>query len=95
MPIKNVIQVHLTSRFKKSFKHLPKEIQKKAVGRDQIFRSNAFDPCLDTHKLAGELKNYWSYSVDYHYRVLFRFGANNEAIYFNIGTHEIYRQKYS
>lgn len=83
--------IYPTSRFKKSFKKLPSTIQKKAKLRDKIFRKDPFTSNLQTHKLKGKLKNYWAYSVNDDYRVLFRFINEDSAIYFNIGTHHIYK----
>ena len=56
-----------------------------------MFRKDPFTPILATHKLGGKLKNYWSYSVDEQYRVLFRFAKGNTVIYFDIGTNDIYK----
>ncbi len=86
-----MIAVFPTGQFRKSFQRLPKVIQEKAVRRDKIFQKEPFQQSLETHKLKGNLKKYWSYSVDKHYRVLFRFEKKNLAIYFDIGTHEIYK----
>ncbi|MCK4453979.1 type II toxin-antitoxin system mRNA interferase toxin, RelE/StbE family [Candidatus Parcubacteria bacterium] len=83
--------IYPTSRFRKSFKKLPSTIQKKAKLRDKIFRKDPFALNLQTHKLKGKLKDYWAYSVNDDYRVLFRFINEDSAIYFNIGTHEIYK----
>jgi len=83
--------IYPSSQFKKSYKKLPRFIQNKAKIKDRLFRQNPFNPALDTHKLKGKLKNHWSYSVDRDYRVLFRFIAKNKALYFNIGTHDIYK----
>ena len=83
--------IYPTSQFKKSYKKLPNFIKKKAEQKDKIFRQQPFDSVLVTHKLRGKLKNYCSYSVDDKYRVLFRFKNKNKVIYFNIGTHEIYK----
>ena len=79
-----------TSQFKKSYKKLPKIIQEKANEKDKIFQQNPSAANLRVHKLKGKLKNYWSYSVDENYRVLFGFIDRNKIIYFHIGTHEIY-----
>ncbi len=59
-----IAAVHLTSDFQKSFRHLPKNIQRLAEKKDRWFRSDAFDSRLDTHKLKGELAGYWAYSVN-------------------------------
>ena len=83
--------IHITSDFEKSFRKLSSNLQILAQRKDQWFRINSFDPRLQTHKLKGELKGYWSYSINRKYRILFRFLKSDEVIYYDIGTHEIYR----
>ena len=86
-----ISQIHLTKNFLQSFKNLPKKIQDLAKDRDAIFIQNPFDTRLRTHKLKGRLQAYWAYSVNYEYRILFRFVSEENVIYFNVGTHEIYK----
>lgn len=88
MPIR---KIYPTSRFKKSFRRLPREVQEKSVERENIFVANPFDPRLDTHKTKGRLKGLWSYSVDFRFRVLFRFIDEETVIYYDIGDRSIYR----
>ena len=88
-----VLKIHITSGFERSYHKLPSLIQKLAERKDQWFRINAFDPRLHTHKLKGFLEGYWSYSINYEYRILFRFINNDEALYYDIGTHDIYRER--
>ena len=83
--------VHTTSDFRKSFRRLPHHIQELATKKDQFFRKDAFAPPLRTHKLKGSLEGYWAFSVNIEYRILFRFIKVDEVIYYDIGTHEIYR----
>ncbi|MEK6732611.1 MAG: type II toxin-antitoxin system mRNA interferase toxin, RelE/StbE family [Candidatus Omnitrophota bacterium] len=83
--------VHYTPHFLRSFQKLPAGIQALARLKDELFCGDSFDPRLHTHKLKGELSGFWSYSVNYAYRVLFRFLRDEEVIYYDIGTHEIYR----
>ena len=48
------------------------------------------DPLLRTHKLKGELADYWTFSVDNDLRVLFRW-VGEEAFLVNLGSHsEVY-----
>ncbi|MGR3179039.1 MAG: type II toxin-antitoxin system mRNA interferase toxin, RelE/StbE family [Candidatus Anammoxibacter sp.] len=75
----------------KSFNKLPASIKILATKNDKWFRSDAFDKRLDTHKLKGELKGYLAYSVNRKYRVLLRFIGSNEVIYYDVGTHDIYK----
>lgn len=86
-----MIKIYPTSRFKKSYKRLPLEIKRKAEQKVEIFVSNPFHPVLKTHKLKGKLKDYWSFSVDKNYRILFKFVEKDKVIFFDIGTHEIYK----
>jgi addiction module RelE/StbE family toxin len=85
-----VLKIHITTDFEKSYKKLPKQIRQFAEIKDKKFRLNAFDPSLKTHKLKGELDGFYSYSVNYQYRILFRFINSSEVIYYDIGTHGIY-----
>lgn len=86
-----ISKIHTTSDFEKSLKDLPRNIQSLLERKDILFRSNAFHPQLKTHKLKGKLVGFWSYSINHHYSVLFRFITRDEVIYYDIGTHEIYR----
>lgn len=89
--VRGIARVHITSAFAKSFRKLPAHIQGLSAKKDQWFRQNVYDSRLGTHKLHGELQDYWSYRVNDSYRVLFRFVGSDEVIYYDIGTHDIYR----
>lgn len=86
-----ILKVHSTSAFEKSLCKLPVRIQDLAEKKDMWFRQDAFDSRLHTHKLRGELEGYWSYYINRKYRVLFRFLNGSEVVYYDIGTHEIYK----
>lgn len=45
------------------------------------------DPLLRTHKLKGELRDYWAFSVDDDLRVLFRWDGD-VAFLVNLGSHD-------
>ena len=85
--------IYTTSKFKKSYQHLPTSIKEKAVRKEGIFRENPFHPSLDTHSLQGIYKGYWAFWVDDSYRIMFQFldTARTKIVFINIGTHEIYR----
>ena len=86
-----VVRVHLTPRFQRAYRKLPPTLRALATERDQLFRRHAFDPRLKTHALKGQLKGLWSYSVDYRHRILFEFIGRDEALYHDIGSHDVYR----
>lgn len=86
-----ITKIYPSSRFIKAYKTLPEKVKQRAKRQEKKFLSNPFDTSLKTHKLKGELAGFWAYAVTHHYRILFRFIKNNEVIYYDIGTHEIYR----
>ena len=86
-----IFRIHTSDKFFKSFSRLPKQIHKIARKKDKMFREDAFYPLLKTHKLSGELKDDWSYSVNREYRVHFYFVDGHTVVYLDIGTHEIYK----
>ncbi|MEK7107114.1 MAG: type II toxin-antitoxin system mRNA interferase toxin, RelE/StbE family [Patescibacteria group bacterium] len=83
--------IRVSSKFRKSYKKLPKNVREKATEKEQIFRANAFDTRLDTHKLHGKYKEFWAFTVVNQYRIMFAFVDANTADFVNIGTHDIYK----
>jgi len=80
-------RIEYSTKYLKLFKKLAPHIREKAREKERWFRYNPFDPKLETHKLHGKFKEYWSYSVDYKNRVIFRFLNGNSAIFLYIGPH--------
>jgi len=47
---------------------------------------------LKTHKLNGELKNYWASSVNFAFRIVFKFSKDKkEIVLYGVGDHDIYK----
>lgn len=84
-------EIHYTPDFKKAYEKIPKNIQKIVNRKDALFRKNPFHPRLKTHKLKGPLKNLWSFYITKSYRILFEFLNSDKVIFYDIGTHEIYK----
>jgi len=86
--------------FAKSFS---KALRKKTILRPEFellfwskvefFIRDPFDPILKTHKLSGQLRGFWSFSLEYDCRVVFYFTDDKpkKAVFIDIGTHnEVY-----
>lgn len=83
--------VYFSSYFKKKLsKYSPKE-KEIIKERIKLFSDNPFSPQLKTHKLKGNLKHFWSFSISYSLRILFEFMDGESAGLVDIGTHEIYK----
>lgn len=84
-------KINYSPIFLKGLKKLPKNQLKSLARQEKIFFQNPFDPRLKTHKLKGQLKDFYSFSVSYHWRIVFHFEKDNIAALDTIGTHEIYK----
>ena len=82
--------IHYNGAFEKQFRGLPKNIQKKALKAEKLFRSNPFHPSLRLHKLDGKLKGLWSISLDMKYRIVFKPLEDGVILLISIGLHSIY-----
>lgn len=82
---------HTTPYFERQFNRLPKHIRKIAGRKISLFEENSLHPSLATHKLRGALSSFWAFYITKSYRVLFRFLKDNEVIYYDVNTHDIYK----
>lgn len=77
--------------FIRSLKKFPKSQLKSLAKKEAMFRENPFDRRLRTHKLKGKLSEYYSFSISYHWRIVFHFENPETIIFDNIGTHSVYQ----
>lgn len=86
------MEIAFSSSFKRAFKKKiknRKEIEALFWEAVSLFIQDPFHSSLKTHKLSGNLKNLWSFSVEYDIRVIFFFEENNsKAIFIDIGSYE-------
>lgn len=84
------MDIYYTPNFKRQYKKLPEKIKDLAEVQEKIFVSNPFNPRLETHKLHGRFKDFWSFSIDVKYRIIFEFAEDNKAVFHSVGNHDIY-----
>lgn len=84
------MNIYYSSRFAKEYKKLPLKIKLLAEKKEKIFRKDPYSANLKTHKLTGKLKEYWAFSIDYHYRIIFEFKKEDVVWFHSVGTHGIY-----
>lgn len=85
------MKIFYTKKFEREYKKLNIEIKLKVESRENIFRKNPHTSTLKTHKLSGELGDFWSFSVDYTYRIIFEFIDDGNVFFHSIGSHDIYK----
>jgi mRNA-degrading endonuclease YafQ of YafQ-DinJ toxin-antitoxin module len=84
------MKIYYLPKFKRQYRKLPREVQEIAEEKEVIFRKNPFDSQLKTHKLAGMLGGFWSFSVSYTHRIIFEFVEDGNVRFYQIGPHRIY-----
>ncbi len=84
-------KIEYSKKFLKSLKKLPERIIKQVEQKEKIFKENCFDSRIKIHKLKGKQRDSWAFWINDSYRIKFIFISNNEVLFFNIGTHEIYK----
>lgn len=85
------MKISYSSKFEREYHKLPLSVKKIAEKKEKIFRINPFDSRLKTHKLKGRLKDFWSFSIDDKYRIIFEFIGKHEVWFHSTGTHAIYK----
>lgn len=85
------MSIYYSPQFEREYKKLPAKIQDLAEAKEALFIKDPFDPRIKTHKLAGNLKGFWSFSVSYSHRIIFEFLDNGDVRFHDIGPHDIYR----
>jgi addiction module RelE/StbE family toxin len=84
------MKIYYSSKFEKEYRHLPRKIKILAEKKERIFRINPFNTQLKTHRLKGRLKEFWSFSIDLHYRIIFEFVEKDIIWFHSVGTRSIY-----
>ncbi|MBE9015590.1 type II toxin-antitoxin system mRNA interferase toxin, RelE/StbE family [Chroococcidiopsis sp. CCALA 051] len=85
------MEVSFSSSFKRAFKKRIKsdvDLEARFWQKLEQFIIAPFAPSLKTHKLSGNLKEFWSFSIDYDQRVLFYFTEDGKAVFVDIGSHD-------
>lgn len=91
MEKRKIKRVEYSENFLKSLRKLPERIINQAKTKEGTFRKNLFDSRLKTHKLHGKEKDAWAFWINYNYRIKFIFLNDEEVLFLDIGSHDIYK----
>jgi addiction module RelE/StbE family toxin len=79
--------------FEKKFEKYKKQLADAEIQRLKskfaIFKENIFDKRLKTHKLKGELSDYYAFSISYSERIIFKVLKDEGIFFIDIGSHGI------
>ena len=81
------MRITASSRFLRRAKKLREPQASMLRASLRRFAAEPTDPLLRIHKLKGDLRDYWAFSVDDDLRVLFRWNGD-VAFLVNLGSHD-------
>ena len=81
------MRITASSRFLRRAKKLREPKATMLRGALRRFAADPSDPLLRVHKLKGDLRDFWAFSVDDDLRVLFRWNGD-VAFLVNLGSHD-------
>lgn len=77
--------------FIKEFNKLEKGLQEETLEKIELFKNTSNHKSLKVHKLHGQFKNCFSFSVNYEFRIMFSYESKKEVAFLEIGKHDLYR----
>ena len=86
------MKIFYSSQFAREYQWLPIIIKEKAKKKEEIFRKDPFDSRLKTHKLKGRLNEFWAFSIDFRYRIIFKFQNKDIVKFYTVGDHSLYNK---
>ncbi|HEY4495657.1 MAG TPA: type II toxin-antitoxin system mRNA interferase toxin, RelE/StbE family [Candidatus Paceibacterota bacterium] len=86
-----MIKIVYAPRFVRDLDKLERDLQEEALEKIKSFYNFRNHKQLKVHKLHGPLKNRYSFSINYDYRIVFIFLSKSKAVFLSIGNHDIYK----
>ncbi len=86
-----MLEISYSTEFFRRLKNLPKDLQEEVFEKIDLFKNKKNHQVLKVHKLKGKLQGRYSFSVNYKFRIIFRYISNKEAFLLTIGDHGIYK----
>lgn len=87
-----MIEVAFKPSFIDIFNALEPRLQDEVLEKIELFKEPSNHRQLRVHKLHGELSGFFSFSVNYHYRIIFAYEGKgkNKAVFIRLGDHSLY-----
>lgn len=85
-----LLNVIFASSFIRSLKKLNVNLQDEVLEKIEQFKNKENHQKLRVHKLKGNLKEYYSFSVNYKIRILFYWQGDVAVVLMEVGDHDIY-----
>jgi mRNA interferase YafQ len=77
--------------FIRQYKKLPKALQQEIKEKIGLFEKEPNHSFLKGYKLQGKLKVFFSFSVNYEYRIVFEYETKKRVSLLAVGNHDVYK----
>lgn len=85
------ITVKYTPEFLRLYSKLEVALQEEVKEKIILFKNRGNHKLLKVHKLHGRLGDRYSFSVNYKFRIAFRYTDKKTAALMTVGDHDIYK----
>lgn len=86
-----MIEIFFLPVFIKRFNVFEKDLQSEVLEKIELFKDVKNHKQLQVHKLHGQMKDRYSFSVNYKFRIVFRYISKKGVVLLAIGDHDIYK----
>lgn len=85
-----MIKLGYKPSFLRQYNKLESALQEETREKIELFKNRKNHKQLKVHKLKGKLEDRWSFSVNYSYRIVFRWESKSSVVLLAVGDHNIY-----
>lgn len=85
------MHISLSPQFRRQFRKLEQPLQEEVLEKIELFKDRKNRKQLKAHPLHGRLKDRYSFSVNYKFRIVFIYLSKNEVVLLAIGDHDVYK----
>lgn len=86
-----MIQISFKPTFVKQMNKLEKALVEEVFEKIELFKNKENHKTLKVHKLHGKLAGYFSFSLNYKFRIVFLYESGNHVVFLDIGDHDLYK----
>ena len=86
-----MIRILYPQVFMKKLSKLEIDLQEEAIQKTDLFKDRKNHKMLKVHKLQGKFSGCFGFSINYKFRIAFKYISKNEVLFLDIGDHDIYR----
>ena len=85
------MEIEYKPTFIKQYACFESSLKEEMKEKIELFRNGKNHKQLKVHKLKGKLSKYYSFSVNYKYRIVFIYQSKSRAALLATGDHDVYK----